>query len=170
LQACTPIFRCGGCNGLNVGLRCGGTGWKKERLDGFSKSILNGRDMDGRPAFPNRKISETFLHFAAPLLNELPGEAPEHEVRVALNLSFTIWNAVIFADVLNNHRHLNEIRRLTADRPETVLLMDQLIARKRALFAGDERMIGTWEVTRTEDGINLRADARDPYSLPRDPI
>ncbi len=48
--------------------------------------------------------------------------------------------------------------------------MEQLIARKRALFADDERMIGTWEVTRTEDGINLRADARDPYSLPRDSI
>jgi hypothetical protein len=47
--------------------------------------------------------------------------------------------------------------------------MEQLIARKRALFADDERLIGTWEVTRTEDGINLRADARDPHSLPRDP-
>jgi hypothetical protein len=50
------------------------------------------------------------------------------------------------------------------------LLVEQLIARKRALFADDERLIGTWEVTRTEDGINLRADARDPRSLPLDPI
>ena len=76
---------------------------------------------------------------------------------------------MVFADVLNDHRHLNEIRRLMAGKPETALLMEQLIARKRALFADDERLIGTWEVTRTEDGINLRADARDPHSLPRDP-
>lgn len=48
------------------------------------------------------------------------------------------------------------------------LLMEHLIDRKRALFAGDERLIGTWEVTRTEDGINLRVDARDPHTLPRD--
>ena len=85
-------------------------------------------------------------------------------------MAFTVWNAVVFADMLNDHRHLDEIRRLTAEKPETALLMEQLIARKRALFADDERMIGTWEVTRTDDGINLRADARDPYSLPRDPM
>ena len=45
--------------------------------------------------------------------------------------------------------------------------MEYMIARKRALFAKDQRLIGNWEVTRTEDGINLHADARDPYSLPR---
>lgn len=79
------------------------------------------------------------------------------------------WNAVIFADVLNDHRYLDQIRSLTAAQPETALLVEQLIARKRALFADDERMIGTWEVTRTADGINLRVDARDPYSIPRNP-
>jgi len=126
--------------------------------------------MDRRAAYPNRKISETFLHFAAPLLDNLPSEAPEDRTQQALEVSFAAWNAVVFADVLNDHRHLDEIRRLTADKPETALLVEQLIARKRALFADDERMIGTWELTRTEDGINLRADARDPHSLQRDPI
>ena len=125
--------------------------------------------MDRRTAYPNRKISETFLHFAAPMLDDLPNEGPEHRVQQALEVSFTAWNAVVFADVLNDYRYLDEIRRLTADNPETALLMEQLIARKRALFADDERLIGTWEVTRTEDGINLRTDARDPHSLPRDP-
>lgn len=126
--------------------------------------------MDGRLTYPDRKISETFLHFAEPLLQDLDSEAPERRAQVALELSFVAWNAVIFADVLNDHRHLDEIRRLTAEKPDTALLMEQLIARKRGLFADDQRMIGTWEVTRTEDGINLRADARDPYSVPRDPM
>jgi hypothetical protein len=126
--------------------------------------------MDGRTAYPNRKISETFLEFAAPMLKDLPSEAPEQRARQALEVCYTAWNAVVFADVLNDHRHLDQIRRLTADKPEVALLMEQLIARKRTLFADDERLIGTWEVTRTEDGINLRADARDPHSLPRDPI
>jgi hypothetical protein len=79
------------------------------------------------------------------------------------------WNSVIFADVLNDYRYLNEIRRLTADKPETALPMEQMIARKRALFANDARLIRNWEETRTEDGINPRADARDPHSLPQDP-
>jgi len=116
---------------------------------------------------PARKISETFLHFAAPLLHDLPSDDPAGRANVALQLCFTIWNAVIFADVLNDDKHLNEIRRLTADKPETALLMGQMIARKRALFANDTRMIGSWEVTNTQDGINLRADARDSYSLRR---
>ena len=119
--------------------------------------------------FPDRKISETFLQFAAPIIHDLPSEAPEHRAREALQVSFTVWNAVIFADVLNDHGHLDEIRRLTAGNPEVGLLVDQMIARKRALFADDERLIGDWEVTRTPEGINVRADARGPHSLPRNP-
>jgi hypothetical protein len=126
--------------------------------------------MNEGTSYPNRKISETFLHFAATLLDNLPSEAPEHCARQALEVCFAAWNAVVFADVLNDHRHLDEIRRLTADTPGAALLMELLIARKRALFADDERMIGTWEVTRTVNGINLRADARDPRSLLRDLI
>ena len=121
------------------------------------------------PTFPDRKISETFLQFAASIIQDLPSEAPEHRARQALQVSFTVWNAVIFADVLNDHGYLHEIRRLTSDNPEAGLLVEHMIARKRELFADDERMIGDWEVTRTEDGIKVRADARDPYSLPRNP-
>ena len=119
--------------------------------------------------FPDCKISETFLHFAEPVIHDLPSEAPEDRAREALQVSFTVWNAVIFADVLNNHAVLNEIRRLTAGNPETGLLVEQMIARKRALFAGNERLIANWEVTRTAEGINIRADARDPHSLPLNP-
>ena len=119
--------------------------------------------------YPDRNISETFLDFARPIIQDLPSEAPEHRAREALQLAFTAWNAVIFADVLNDHGHIEKIRHLTAGNPEAGLLVEQMIARKRELFADDERMIGDWEVTRTEDGINVRADARDPYSLPPNP-
>jgi|SRR5581483_2596683 len=117
-------------------------------------------------SIPDRKISETFLEFAAPLLRDLTSDTLEQQTRGALQIAFTVWNAVIFADMLNDHRHLTEIRRLTAENHETVLIMEQMITRKRSLFGDDARLIGTWEVTRTADGINLRADARDPYSLP----
>jgi len=49
------------------------------------------------------------------------------------------------------------------------MLIEQMIARKRELFADDTRLIGNWKVTRTEDGVKLHADARDPHSLPRNP-
>jgi len=84
-------------------------------------------------------------------------------------VTFTAWNAVIFADVLSDDRYLKEIRRLTAYKHETALLVEQMSARKRALFADDARLIGNWEVTRTEDGINLHAEARDPHFFPQKP-
>ena len=89
----------------------------------------------------------------------------EHQAREALQVAFTVWNAVIFADVLNNHRYLDDVRRLTAEKRGIGLLIEDLVARKRALFADDERLIGNWEVTRTKDGINVHADARDPHSV-----
>jgi hypothetical protein len=119
--------------------------------------------------FPDRKISETFLEFAAPLMHDLPGEAPDREIRKALEVAYTAWNAVIFADVLNNDRYIDEVRRLTANAPGPATLMEQMIVRKRELFADDARLIGDWTVKRTEDGINLHADARDPHTLPRNP-
>ena len=120
-------------------------------------------------AFPDRKISETFLQFAAPLLHALRSETPERQAHEALEVAYTAWNAVIFADVLNDNRYLEEARRLTANTAGPAMLMEQMIARKRELFAEDTRLIGNWKVTSTEDGINLHADARDPHSLPRGP-
>jgi hypothetical protein len=117
--------------------------------------------------FPDRKISETILDFARLTPHALPSEAPERRAREALTVACTVWNAVVFADVLNDHRHLDEVRRLIASAPEAAVLVEQLIARKRALFADDERLIGNFDVTRTEDGINVHAEARNPHSLPR---
>jgi hypothetical protein len=116
--------------------------------------------------FPDRKISETFLRFAAPLLPTLRSEAPERQIQAALEVAYTAWNAVIFADVLNNNRYIDDARRLTDNTTGPAMLMEQMIARKRELFADDTRMIGDWKVTRTGDGINLHAEARDPHSLP----
>jgi hypothetical protein len=82
----------------------------------------------------------------------------------------TVWNAVIFADVLKDHRHLDEVRRLIAGTPEAAVHVEQLIARKRTLFSGDERLIGNFEVTRTKEGINVHAEARNPHSLPRNSV
>ena len=118
--------------------------------------------------FPDRKISETLLHFAGLTPDALPSDAPERRAREALTVACTVWNAVVFADVLNDHAHLDNVRRLIAGTPEAAVLVEQLISRKRALFADDERLIGNFEVTRTEDGINVHAEARDPHSLPRD--
>ena len=45
-------------------------------------------------AFPDRKISETFLQFSAPLLHSLRCDASERQIREALAVAYTAWNAV----------------------------------------------------------------------------
>jgi len=120
-------------------------------------------------AFPDRKISETFLQFSAPLLHSLRCGTSERKIREALAVAYTAWNAVIFADVLNDNGYIDEARRLTVNTGGPAMLIEEMIARKRELFADDTRLIGNWKVTRTEDGVKLHADARDPHSLPRNP-
>jgi hypothetical protein len=71
----------------------------------------------GAARFPDRKISETLLHFARLTPDALPSEAPEHRAQEGLTVACTIWNAVVFADVLNDRRHLDEVRRLIAGIP-----------------------------------------------------
>jgi hypothetical protein len=117
----------------------------------------------------HRKISETFLDFAAPLLETIQVNDSEQQVHNALEVAYTAWNAVIFADVLNNNGYIDQIRGLTADSTGPALLVEHMIARKRALFANDQRLIGAWKVTRTPDGIKVHADARNPHTLPCDP-
>lgn len=117
--------------------------------------------------FPDRKISETLLDFAGLTPDALPSKNPERRAREALTVACTVWNAVVFADVLNNLHHLDDVRRLIAGTPDLAMLIEQLIARKRSLFADDERLIGNFEVTRTIDGINVHAEARNPYSIPQ---
>ena len=127
--------------------------------------------MDNRvPKFPDRKISETLLHFARVTPESLPTEVPERRAREALTVASTVWNAVIFADVLNDDQHLNEVfdAFFVGTSRGGGALVEQLIARKRTMFADDERLIGNFEVTRTEEGINVHAEAHDPHSLPRD--
>ncbi len=121
----------------------------------------------GEPILPDRKISETFLDFAAPLLQAMPADALEEAFERALKVAYTVWNAVVYADVADNPRFLRDVRHGLGDEPELARLTESLILRKRSLFGDDWRCIGTWEVRKTADGFTVRADARDPRTTSR---
>jgi hypothetical protein len=123
-------------------------------------------EKSARRRFPDRKISETFLSFAEPLLQELPMKAPVRHVEKALSVAYAVWNAVVFADVLGEDRYLADARHRMGIDPVATALVETLISRKRALFGDDARLIGANEVRKTGDGFNVRADARDPYTVP----
>ncbi len=58
---------------------------------------------------PSRKISETFLDFAAPLLSTIPRGAGKWQYENILKIAFVVWNAVVYADATNDDRHLSGI-------------------------------------------------------------
>lgn len=118
--------------------------------------------------FPDRKISETFLDFAEPLLDAHGPRATAAEMEQSLQLAFTIWNAVVYEDAANNRRFIDSVRKLTAHERELAALVEQLITRKRRLFGDDHRLVGEYKLRREEGRWILRAEARAPTSANRD--
>lgn len=117
--------------------------------------------------FPDRKISETFLHFAEPLLDAFGPNVTETQMEQPLMIAFTVWNAVVYADAAGNSHFLDGIQCSTAHEPELVTFISQLIVRKRSLFGGDCRLIGEYKVFRKNGKMRVQAEARDPFSANR---
>jgi len=116
-----------------------------------------------REKLPHRKISETFLDFAAPLLDPLGAEAPEQEMENALKIAFTVWNALVFDAVDRSSRWVDRLRSYLAGQdPRVQALVEQLVARKRSLFRDDHRLIGEYQFYRHHGQLRLRAEARRP--------
>lgn len=111
---------------------------------------------------PDRKISETFLEFAQPLLIPLGSSATEYELNQVLQIAFVVWNAVVYETVNQDAHCLDMLEDLTAAEPEAALLVNQLIQRKRHQYGDDHRLVGEFKVTIRGDEVNLRAEARDP--------
>lgn len=114
--------------------------------------------------FPDRKISETFLHFAEPLLVELGPNATTDQMEVVLKIAFTIWNAVVYDTVNGNTKFIEMVRHAMAPAPDLAARIDQLIVRKHSLFGDDHRLVGEFKLTRQNGELRLRAEARDPTS------
>lgn len=112
-----------------------------------------------------KKISETFLRFAAPVLSTMPEEATPSEIENVLRVPYMIWNALVFDHASGTDGWLMRVRETIAHSPVGVAIIEDLIDRKRRLFADDNLLIGEFRVTKLGPGeINLWAEARDPYS------
>jgi hypothetical protein len=116
-----------------------------------------------RPEFPDRKISETFLHFAEPLLEPLGPHATEEQENQALQIAFTVWNAVVYESAIGDRRFMTTLRNSTGSQPEVAALVAYMISRKQALFGDDHRLVGEFKFVHREGERRLRVEARSPY-------
>jgi hypothetical protein len=123
--------------------------------------------LNRRIKFPDRKISETFLHFAEPLLEPLGRGATVDQMEQTLKIAFTVWNGVVYDKVNGNSHYLDMARKLTCHDRRIAALVEQLIARKHKLFGNDDRLVGEFKFIRKGGNLHLRAEARNP--MPKTP-
>lgn len=114
--------------------------------------------------FPDRKISDTLLQFAEPLLHAFGPNATEAQMEQPLKIAWTVWNAVVYADVAKKGHTLDLLRSSMERDFESKVLVEALIERKRTVFGDDQRLIGEYNLFRKDGEIRLRAEARDPTS------
>ena len=115
-----------------------------------------------RISYPNRKISETFFAFTAPLLEAAGAKATKKQVEEALQIAFTAWNSVVYDTVSGKTHWVTRIRELTAKDPESSALMEMMISRKKTMFTDDLRVIGEYRLTKRPGEWHLWAEAREP--------
>ena len=110
--------------------------------------------------FPDRKISETFIDFAAPFVAMIDENTTQSQVEQGFKIAFTVWNAVVIDTVNNNDHFVSTLHGLISSEPEGRALIDQLIARKRERFADDLRLIGNCRLTYDKGDLHVWAEAR----------
>lgn len=108
------------------------------------------------------KISETFQRFAEPLAEALGEEITKDQYEEILKIAFTVWNAVVFDTHAGNHHFVSQLRQLMSGNPLAAAMVEQLIQRKKRHFAGDQRLIGRYELVQKNGEWRLSAEARDP--------
>jgi hypothetical protein len=113
------------------------------------------------PPFPESKISTAFLEFAQPILGE-EGSLTAEEIEQILRVAFVAWNAVVYDTVHGNTEWVTRLRTQVA--PDAALsgVVEDLIARKRARFGNDLRLVGTYKVVERDGEWRLRVGARSP--------
>lgn len=120
------------------------------------------------PAFPTRKISETLLEFADPLVTGVLDEGGGIEqVQTCLEVATTIWNALVL-EATGDSSFIEEARRMLAPLRTSsgASPLEVLVRRKRTHFANDLRLVGPWHLYPDgDDGFRLQATALAPPTL-----
>ncbi|MBI2479150.1 MAG: hypothetical protein HYV60_11105 [Planctomycetia bacterium] len=96
------------------------------------------------------------------MLDAFGPNATEAQMEQPLKIAWTVWNAVVYADVAKNGHTLDLLRSSMECDVESRELVEALIERRRTAFGDDHRLIGDYKLFRNDGEIRLRAEARDP--------
>jgi hypothetical protein len=124
-------------------------------------------DLD-RAIGAGRKLSETLLEFARPLVDADLGRMDERRMRAVLGFAIKVWNLVVTEEANGSANDVAEARNeLAPDRHPTEALawFDRLVVRKRERFHGDLRIVGNWRVRQGRGRLDIEMESRLPQAL-----
>lgn len=114
--------------------------------------------------FPTRKISETLIDFAQPILALVDNTTPPETLRTGLEIAVTLWNAYTLDRVNGNQRFREMIEEQLGDRFHSDPIFRILMERRELHFTDDLRLIADVSVSFDPDGYRIKAAAKDPYA------
>jgi len=133
-------------------------------LDDYGARVGD-HDLD-RALGHGRKISETLLDFAGPLIDE--SGASEKDFEAALRFATVVWNIAVAQERGWAVGQVDKMRaELTTKAFPARLLKayDSLVEGKGARFSGDLRMVGKWQLKRSKGRVGVEMEALLPPEL-----
>jgi hypothetical protein len=116
--------------------------------------------------FPSRKISETLLDFAQPLIAMIDTHTTEEQLRQGFVIAVTIWNAFVFDKARECTQYGEMLNHALGDLWTSLPVLKALVERRQRLFADDMRAISDFRVRFADGELRAWAQARRPYVTP----
>lgn len=148
----------------------------REPVEGFDPAQLRrelGLDELGQPRANvelaravgfGRKLSETVIDFARPMLDAENAQIDEHHLRAVLGFAIMIWNSIVAAAQAGVTLDVATLRAGFAAH-RWLAWVEPLLTRKRARFGDDLRLVGAWHVQRHRDRLDIQMETRVPPAL-----
>jgi len=115
--------------------------------------------MTSKQQATGRKISEVFLEFSEPLW-VTDGRTPTRaELERALRISWLVWNSAVSDAIGGNDAALRRLRESLGDVPAMLKVCELLLRRKKHLYAGDLRLITSYQIVDENGKWRLEVEA-----------
>lgn len=109
------------------------------------------------------KLSDVLIEFARPMLEHCHSYEQEKK---AIGLLILVWNAAIIPEMPSEELAGMLGDLIGRDDPELMQDMDEIIHdyidRKNQLFADDKRLVESYNLTDTKEGLHLEVAYQDP--------
>jgi hypothetical protein len=126
------------------------------------RDLLRKKHANKRQTTSVRKISETLIDFAQPIIEIIDEDTTEEQIKMGFVLVVTVWNSLVFEVVKNDPSYVETLWEAISEMEveDGAAIVEALIARKRKKFKDDLRAIADHSISYSCGHLNVKAEAR----------